>query len=195
MARRGPGVSPGRDARGASTRSGLRSRRGLPGCGSGRAGTRSLGPAPHGSRPGPRWHWAPGTSARRAPAPQGPAAATLPQGGTLPGKTAHPTTRVSAGSSLCPPPVHTGQPVSPPQHCLLSSGSLWTFTPPDTPFCSYPPSQILLAPSSSLASFRKPPLTSPGHPDGSLCSSNFTSCECRSPLSEPETVPTLPALA
>lgn len=197
MARRGPGVSPGGDARGASIHSGLRSRRGLPGCGSARAGTRSLGPAPRCSRPGPQWHRAPGTSARRAPALQGPPAATLPQGGTLPGKTAHPSTQVSAGSSLCPPRFHTGRPlhpVSPPRHCLHSSGSLWTFRPPRTPFDSDPPSQTLLAPSSGLASSRKPPLTSLVHPDGSICSTNFMPCGCRSLVSEPETVPAPPAL-
>lgn len=86
-------------------------------------------------------------------------------------------------------------PVSPPQRCLHSSRSLWTFRPPDTPFCSYPPSQTLLASSSGLASSRKPPLTSPVRPNGSVCSTSFICCECCSLVSEPETDPAPPAVA
>lgn len=135
--------------------------------------------------------------ARRLTGPRLPRGQLLPhflRGALCQGRPPTPPLESVPGPARVLPPSTLGS-LSPPQHCLLSSGSLWTFTPPDTPFCSYPPHQILLAPSSGLASSRKPPLTSPGHPDGSLCSSNFTSCECRSPLSEPETVPTPPALA
>lgn len=109
-----------------------------------------------------------------------------------------PHTSSQCRSGLCPPPFHTGHPlhpVSPPQRCLHSSGSLWTFRPPDTPFCSYPPSQTLLAPSSGLASSRKPPLTSPVRPNGSVGGTSFICCECCSLVSEPETDPAPPAVA
>lgn len=111
VAQRGCGVSPGGDAHGASTRSGVRARRGPPGCASARAGTRSPGPAPHCSCPKSPWRWAPGTSAHTAPASQGAPAATFPRRGTLPGKTRTPhTTQVSLGSSLSSPPSRARHP-------------------------------------------------------------------------------------
>ena len=110
----GRGVSPGGDARGASTRGGLQARRGPPGCGSARAGTHSPGPARTAVALSLRGV---GLPARLLTGPQLPGGHLLPHfsgGGTLPGKTSQPTTRVSPGSSLDSPPSHTGHPWVPP---------------------------------------------------------------------------------
>ena len=190
VARRGCGVSPGGDAHGASTRSGLRARRGPPGYGSVRAGTHSLGPAPHRSCPGSPWHWAPGTSARRALAPQGPPAATFPQRGTLPGKTPPPPPPLRSAlgpASILPPPT-SDTPRVPPAFPALSTRlalGLWTSKHARLLLSTF---QILTGPNSSLAFSRKPPLTSPVHPDLSIRGTDFQSCGCSLLVSEPETV-------
>lgn len=189
MAWRCLGVSPGGDAHGAGTRSGLWARKSLPGCGSAHAGTHSLGPASCCSHPEYPWHWAPSRSACRAAAPQRPPAATFPQGGTLPGKTIPPTW-VSPGSTLvltlpCHEPLIS---VFPSQNCPLSSSSLQTSRPPNTLLHSYPPSHIPAGPSLGLV----PPGSHPGQscpPQPHSCTS-FTSCS----LLVSECLLSLPAL-
>lgn len=110
-------ISPSGDAQGASTRSRLRGRRDLLGCGSILPGTRSRGPALHCSCSELLWHLSPGTSTHRAPAPLGPPAATFPQGDTLQGRQSA-LLLASPGSCLCPSPHWASLTPSFPSHPL-----------------------------------------------------------------------------